>query len=58
LELARRGWTDAELAKVAGGNLLRVMTEAEWVSLRLRATRGPSSRTIAELDAASAPAAR
>ena len=31
VELARRGWTDDELAKVAGGNMLRVMREAEAV---------------------------
>lgn len=28
----RRGWTDADIGKVAGGNVLRVMTEAERVS--------------------------
>ena len=50
-ELARRGWSDAELAKVAGGNLLRVMAQAERVSARLRATRPPSSATLAALDA-------
>ena len=42
-ELARRGWSDAELAKVAGGNLLRVMGQAERVSVRLRTTRSPST---------------
>lgn len=31
-ELARRGWTDEELAKVAGGNLLRVMRRVEAVA--------------------------
>jgi membrane dipeptidase len=31
-ELMRRGWTDAEIAKLAGGNLLRVMAEAERVA--------------------------
>jgi membrane dipeptidase len=57
-ELARRGWTDAELAKVAGTNLLRVMREVEAVSARLRAARSPSSATLAALDGAAAPAAR
>jgi membrane dipeptidase len=41
-ELMRRGWSDADVAKLAGGNLLRVFAEAERVATRLRATRGPS----------------
>jgi membrane dipeptidase len=40
-ELARRGWTDEQLAKVAGANLLRAMRAAEEVSRRLRADSGP-----------------
>jgi membrane dipeptidase len=31
-ELIRRGWSDADLAKLAGGNLLRVLRRAEAVS--------------------------
>ena len=31
-ELARRGWSDADLKKLAGGNLLRVMRAAEAVA--------------------------
>jgi membrane dipeptidase len=42
VELMRRGWSDAEVAKVAGGNLLRVFAEAERVAVRLRTARGPS----------------
>jgi membrane dipeptidase len=58
-ELARRGWSDDDLGKVAGGNLLRVMAQVEAVSTRLRAQRGPSAATIEQLDgAASAPAAK
>jgi membrane dipeptidase len=49
-ELAHRGWSDADLAKVAGGNLLRVLAKAEEVSARLRATRLPSAATLAQLD--------
>ncbi len=49
-ELARRGWTDAELAKLASGNVLRVLAQAEAVSARLKRTRGPSQATIAQLD--------
>jgi membrane dipeptidase len=56
-ELARRGWSDAELAKVAGTNLLRVMTEVEAVSARLRAARPPSGATLAALDGVAAAAA-
>jgi membrane dipeptidase len=56
-ELARRGWSDAELAKVAGANLLRVMREVEAVSARLRAARPPSSATVAALDGVAAAAA-
>ena len=40
-ELARRGWTDAELAKLSSGNILRVLTDAERVSARLRASTKP-----------------
>jgi membrane dipeptidase len=53
-ELARRGWSDADLAKVAGGNMLRVMREAEAVAKRLQAKEGPSHATIAALDGAAA----
>jgi membrane dipeptidase len=49
-ELAHRGWSDADLSKVAGANLLRVLAQAEAVSARLRASRPPSSATIRELD--------
>jgi len=56
-ELARRGWSDAELAKVAGDNLLRVLSQAEIVSTRLRSERPPSSATLAGLDGANAAAA-
>jgi membrane dipeptidase len=42
-ELIRRGWTDADLARLAGANVLRVMREAEAVAARLRrAGRAPS----------------
>jgi membrane dipeptidase len=37
-ELMRRGWSDADIAKLAGENLLRAMGAAEQVSLRLRDT--------------------
>lgn len=36
-ELIRRGWSDEELLKLAGGNVLRVLREAETVRDRLAA---------------------
>jgi membrane dipeptidase len=54
IELARRGWSDEDLAKVAGGNVLRVMTEAQSVARRLQAVEKPSEATLA-VDAAPAP---
>jgi membrane dipeptidase len=35
-ELMRRGWSDADIAKLAGENLLRTMAAAEQVSMRLQ----------------------
>jgi membrane dipeptidase len=49
-ELAHRGWSDADLSKVAGANVLRVLTKVEEVSTRLRATREPSAASLAQLD--------
>lgn len=49
-ELVRRGWSDDELRKLAGENLLRVMREAESVARRIQRVRPPSTRAIAELD--------
>ncbi|HEY0996367.1 MAG TPA: dipeptidase [Gemmatimonadaceae bacterium] len=49
-ELARRGWTQAELEQLAGRNVLRVMEQAERVAARLQKERAPSTKTIAELD--------
>jgi membrane dipeptidase len=45
-ELMRRGWSDADIAKLAGENLLRVMGTAEKVSLKLRATTAASMATL------------
>lgn len=42
-ELLRRGYTDDEVKKIIGGNILRVMREVEKVSKRLQAERGPST---------------
>ena len=40
IELARRGWTREELAKVAGENLLRVMAGVERAATELQRTEG------------------
>jgi membrane dipeptidase len=45
-ELMRRGWPDADIAKLAGENVLRVMAEAERISARLRASRPPSGAVL------------
>jgi membrane dipeptidase len=50
IELMRRGWSDEDVAKVAGENVLRVLATVESTAARLRSTRGPSQATIAELD--------
>jgi len=49
-ELARRGWSQVDLQKLAGGNVLRVLREAEVVSARLKKERPPSVATIEQLD--------
>ena len=48
-ELIRRGWSDADLRKLAGGNIMRVFKEVESVATRLRRTREPSTATIEAL---------
>jgi membrane dipeptidase len=49
-ELLRRGWSDDDVRKALGLNVLRVMREAEAVAARLQAARGPSPATLAALD--------
>jgi membrane dipeptidase len=46
------GWSDEDLAKVAGGNVLRVMRDAEAVARDLQQTRGPSLATYTDVDGA------
>jgi membrane dipeptidase len=50
-ELIRRGWSDADLRKLAGENLLRALRQAEAVAARLQRERQPSTATIDQLDA-------
>jgi len=47
-ELMRRGWTDSDIAKVAGENLLRVMAAAEKAAVKSRAARPASSTVFTE----------
>ena len=47
VELARRGWSDDDMASLAGRNLLRVMRQAETVAKRLQASEAPSHATLA-----------
>jgi membrane dipeptidase len=49
-ELARRGWSDEDLGRLASGNILRVLRKAEEVAARLQKARPASTATIEELD--------
>jgi membrane dipeptidase len=49
-ELIRRGWSDADLKKLAGQNVLRALRAAEATAARLQKVREPSTKTIEELD--------
>ncbi|GAA2375234.1 dipeptidase [Streptomyces carpaticus] len=49
-ELLRRGWSDADVAKLTWHNAVRALRDAEAVAAELGARRGPSIATIAELD--------
>jgi len=51
-ELLRRGYSEADVKKVIGLNLLRVMRRVEAVSAQLRRERGPSTATLYSLDSA------
>ena len=47
-ELLRRGYTDDEVKKILGLNLLRVMRKAEAVSAALQKTRAASPMLFEE----------
>jgi membrane dipeptidase len=51
-ELLTRGYSDEDVQKIAGRNVLRVMRTAEGVAQRLQKARGPSKATIEALDGA------
>jgi membrane dipeptidase len=46
--LIQRGWTDEELRRLAGGNLLRAMRTAESVAYELQKKLPPSHATISD----------
>jgi membrane dipeptidase len=50
-ELLDRGWTRDDLAKLCGGNVLRVMRASEAKARELQASRPASDALIEELDA-------
>jgi membrane dipeptidase len=49
-ELVRRNWSDQDLMKLTGRNMLRVLRENETVARRLQKERRPSTATIDKLD--------
>jgi membrane dipeptidase len=53
-ELARRGWSDGDLAKLAGGNVLRAMERVEQVAAGMK-SEPPLIATIEALDAKITP---
>ncbi|MBO9581594.1 MAG: dipeptidase [Sphingobium sp.] len=57
LELMKRGWTDADIAKLAGGNILRVMAAAEKVAASM-ANEPPATATEKALDGDAKAAAK
>jgi membrane dipeptidase len=51
-ELLRRGWSDRDVEKVIGLNVLRAMRGAEATARRLQRERPASTATIGQLDSA------
>jgi len=49
-ELLERGWSEQDCARLAGGNVLRVMREAESAAGAISARRGPSLARIEDTD--------
>jgi membrane dipeptidase len=54
-ELARRGWSDEDLGKLASGNVLRAMRRAEEVARRLQRERPASTATMCRSEGAARP---
>jgi len=51
--LIERGWSDEDLGKLASGNILRALHQAEAVAKRLQAERPPSTAAITDYPPAS-----
>jgi membrane dipeptidase len=51
-ELLQRGYSEEDLKKIAGLNVLRVLREAEHVAEEMQQAREPSLKSIEELDGA------
>ncbi|MBM4219130.1 MAG: membrane dipeptidase [Gammaproteobacteria bacterium] len=49
-ELLRRGWSEGDLARLARGNVLRVLRQAEQAAAGRQRERPPSHATIEQLD--------
>ena len=49
-ELLRRKYSEDQVKKIIGGNILRVMGQVEQVAARLRRERPPSTARIEDLD--------
>jgi membrane dipeptidase len=49
VELARRGWSDEDLGKVAGENILRVLGQAETVAAQLK-SEAPTLQTLGDVE--------
>lgn len=49
-ELLKRGYTDEDVRKILGRNVLRVMRQAEAVAKKAQAERGPSLARLVDLD--------
>jgi membrane dipeptidase len=57
-ELLKRGYSDTDVKKILGLNVLRVMKRAEEVAARLQKEREPSTATIETLDGVTTSAGR
>ncbi len=54
-ELLKRGYSDDDVKKIVGLNVLRVMRQVEKVAAGLQKTRQPSTATIEQLDGTTRP---
>ena len=51
-ELLDRGWSEADCGKLASGNVLRTLRDAEAAARAISARRAPSRSRIEDLDGA------